>query len=261
MCIQHTRRTRPAPEHAALVVIGAVDAPRVWSFSELAQLAQTTRRVTLVCEAAPLDPRRWHTHDWTGVALTALLDAVSVRSGAQSVEVAGYDGRLTHLALADLDGALLALAADGQPLSAEQGFPARLILPGQSACAMPGFVQRISLLTEPAAPLAACAPRAVITRADRVADGRGVRLAGLAFGALERVAARLDDGPPVTALVSKPERGVAAAWSLDWRGDVPDPAQFTVEPVVDGVISSPQAGKPLARRWKPARHALNVSES
>lgn len=260
MCVCHSHRTRLAPEHAALAVIGAVRRPRVWSLDELAQLAQAAQRVTLICDTSPFDPKRWHTHDWTGVTLAAAFDAAGVDAGAQSIQVAGYDGHLAQIALADLSGALLAFAADSQRLSAEQGFPIRLILPGQSACVMPRFVQRISILNEPAAPLAVPATRAVITRAERMADGRGARLAGLAFGALEHVAVRLDEGQSVIVPVVGNERGLAGTWSLDWLGGVTGAAQFTVEPVVNGMISAPYLSKPLARRWKPPLHTLKVTE-
>jgi DMSO/TMAO reductase YedYZ molybdopterin-dependent catalytic subunit len=261
MCIQYTRRTQPAPapDHAALALFGAVRAPHVWSLAELAQLPQSTLRATLVCDCAPLDSTHWHTHDWTGIALRELWAAAEMAAEAQSIEVAGHDGALARFALDDVRGALLALAADGQPLSPAQGFPARLIVPGAPACAMPRFVQRLRVSAAPAVPLALAGPRAAITRAERTAEG--VRLAGAAFGgeALTQVEVRLDYGPPVLTEVSTCEPGVAGAWALDWRGAVSEHARFSVEPVSAHAPAHALVQKPLARRWTPALHAVKVA--
>jgi DMSO/TMAO reductase YedYZ molybdopterin-dependent catalytic subunit len=261
MCIQYTRRTQPAPapDHAALALFGAARAPQVWSLAELAQLPQSTLRATLVCDCAPLDSTHWHTHDWTGIALRDLWAAAEMAAEAQSIEVAGHDGALACFALDDVRGALLALAADGQPLSPAQGFPARLIVPCAPACAMPRFVQRLRVSAAPAAPLVLAGPRAVITRAECTAEG--VRLAGAAFGgeALTQVAVRLDDGPPVLTEVSTWEPGVAGAWALDWPGEVGENAQFSAEPVSARAPVTIPVPKPLARRWTPALHAVKVA--
>ncbi len=262
MCIQYTRLNRPAPKHASFACFGSVRTPRVWTLDELRELPHESRRVTLVCDAVPLDPRRWHTHEWSGVPLTALLHEAGIMPEAQSLQIAGYDGSLNAFSLAELDGALLALSADGQPLTAEQGYPARLILPGQSACAMPRYVQRIAVSTDRVPALAPVQPRAVITRAVRESGFDGVRLAGWAFGGpqpLESVAVRLDDGPPVFASVTGGAPGLAGAWALDWPGIVTGMLQFTVQPVVDGkAVALQGADKSLARRWKAQAHQVRV---
>jgi DMSO/TMAO reductase YedYZ molybdopterin-dependent catalytic subunit len=262
MCILHTRRTQPAPapEYAALALIGVVRTPQVWSLAELAGLPQSSLRATLVCDCAPLDAAGWHTHDWTGIALRDLWAAADAEPSARSIEVAGYDGALARFALEDVRGALLALKADGQNLSRAQGFPARLIVPGASACAMPRFVQRLTVSDMPAERLAPAAPRAILTHAARNRDG--VHLAGWAWAGAEplaQVAVRLDDGPPVVTDVTGPAPGVAGAWALDWRGVVADNASFSVQPVSAHSPAPTQMQKRLARRWTPALHTLKVA--
>ncbi|HYO89215.1 MAG TPA: molybdopterin-dependent oxidoreductase [Candidatus Limnocylindrales bacterium] len=265
MCIQYTRlkQPAPAPENAAFALIGAVAAPCVWSLDDLRQRPQHSRRVTLLCDAEALNPRRWMTREWSGVPLAALLREAGVRAEAQSVQVAGYDGRLSALALTDVKHALLALAADGQPLNAEQGFPARLILPGCSACAMPRYVQRIAVSAEGASPLAYSQPRAVITRAVRESGFAGVRLAGLAVGGaypLESVAMRLDSGPPVLVPVAGGAPGLAGTWALDWPGEAVSTQQFSVQPWPEGEsIPVANPDKSVARRWQAEIHQVKVS--
>lgn len=249
MCIQYSRLRQPAPkpEQASLSLIGLADAPRVFTLDELRHLPQQSRRLTLVCAVHSLKANQWETRVWTGIPLAALLAEAGVSPEAQSVQIAGYDGALQGIALSDLDGALLALEADGHPLSAAQGYPARLLIPGQSACAMPRYVQRMMFCAETVPPLNAPNPRVMI---DRVQAVEGVaRLEGLAFAATT-VAVRLDDGPAVAVSVSESAAGLAGHWALDWPGAEVTCASFSAEPLP--LAAQPEA-RPLARRWKAQR--------
>jgi DMSO/TMAO reductase YedYZ molybdopterin-dependent catalytic subunit len=253
MCIQYTPLRQPAPrrEQAVLALIGQVHAPRVWSLNDLHTLPSTSRRLTLVCSDVALRPKRWDTREWSGVPFSALMREAGVAESAQSVQVAGYDGEQYTFALADLDEALLALEADGQPLSAAQGFPARLLIPGQRACQMPRFVQRMAWSDAPAPMLAPPAPLAVIERV--VTADRSVRLEGQALGA-DSVHVRLDDGPPAAVPVTGGAFDLAGHWSLDWPGADARQATFSVEPLAAQHTALAGAARPLARRWKPQRH-------
>ena len=250
MCILYSavRQPAPAPEQAILTLIGFVRAPRLLSLTELHALPKTSRRLTLVCARVSPRPERWDTRLWTGVPMAALLDAAGVPADAQSIEVAGYDGATAVFPLADLGDALLALEVDGRPLNAKEGFPARLLIPGQPACAMPRFVQRITFRGDAAPALATPSPLAIITGLDSV-DG-GVRVSGRALGT-DTVLLSLDDGPPVRVTVHAATVGVAADWSLDWPGVRTRQVAFTVQALPDW---GHKADRPLARRWKPDSH-------
>lgn len=258
MCKQYTSRafTAPAPDHAAITLIGAVGQPRVWSLADLRALPQSHLRLTMVCDAHPFPPRGWDTIEWSGVPLVLLLHTADVYAEARSVQVAGLDGALTELALDELNGALLALDADGAPLSRAQGFPARLVVPGQSACAMPRFVQRIHVHARSVPASAKAAPRALFTRLEREAGH--IRLEGLAFG--EAVMVSRDGGPEVITPVIGSRQGVAGAWSLKWADALAGAEpQFVVRPVLEKTPPLAVSDRPLARRWKPVLHRKNVA--
>lgn len=250
MCTQsgNSRRLAHAPELASLAVFGAARSPRFFTLAELGGLPQTVRRATLICAAAPYDARRWETLNWTGVAVRDLLRAVDSLVEAQSVQIAGHDGSLTSLPLTALTDALLALAADGMPLRADQGAPARLIVPGLSACDMPRYVQRITVSTETAAAPAPSEPYAVLRHLE--AGTTSTRLSGLVFAA-HAVAVRRDAGPPVRVEASDAAEGVASEWALDWPGGLAAGQSFTVAPWPQGGEPVGYADRPLARRWKP----------
>ena len=83
------------------------------------------------------------TAEWTGVALSEVLDRAGARHGAQEVLFRGADcgvidggpGRIhfersLHIDRARDGGALLAYAMNGEPLPTEHGFPVRMVVPG-----------------------------------------------------------------------------------------------------------------------------------
>jgi DMSO/TMAO reductase YedYZ molybdopterin-dependent catalytic subunit len=96
-----------------------------WSWAELLALPAESVTVDLHCVT------KWsklHT-DWRGVSLDTLLG--NVESVGEYALVTAYGGYTTNLPLEDLvDGkAWIAYSFDGEPLAAEHGGPARLLVP------------------------------------------------------------------------------------------------------------------------------------
>jgi DMSO/TMAO reductase YedYZ molybdopterin-dependent catalytic subunit len=106
-------------------VVGAVDAPRSWSWDELLALPSDEVTVDIHCVTkwSKLDTR------WKGVPVATLLDGLD--SSARYALVHAYGGYTTNLPLADLAAgkAWVAYEYDGRPLDPEHGGPARLLVP------------------------------------------------------------------------------------------------------------------------------------
>ncbi|WP_436837401.1 molybdopterin-dependent oxidoreductase [Micromonospora matsumotoense] len=96
-----------------------------WSWAELMDLPQETPTVDIHCVT------RWSKFgtSWQGVSLDVLLDGVD--TAADYAQAHSYGGYTTNLPLDDLrDGqAWVVHGYDGEPLPAEHGGPARLLVP------------------------------------------------------------------------------------------------------------------------------------
>ena len=109
-------------------VWGEVEQPLVLSWEELSALPTVEVTQDIHCVT------RWSRFDVTfrGVAWSTLKERVVPRPGP-SYAIAHAEHEFTTNIPArflDLDGALLATHADGEPLTLEHGWPLRLIVPG-----------------------------------------------------------------------------------------------------------------------------------
>jgi len=136
-----------------LTLDGLVERPRALSMSEIMALPSRTLRVTLECAGngrGQMSPRYpsmpWmeegvSTAEWTGTPLSALLQAVGVKSAATQIVFRGIDrgvdrgtehefARSLSVAEAMKPDVLVVYAMNGQPLLPQHGAPLRLIVPG-----------------------------------------------------------------------------------------------------------------------------------
>jgi DMSO/TMAO reductase YedYZ molybdopterin-dependent catalytic subunit len=108
-------------------VDGLVEQPLTLSYDELLALPRTTVRCDIHCVTT------WSRFDnaFEGIAVQLLLERAKVKPGAQYCLVSAEQGFTTNLSLADLDRPqnLVAFKHDGEWLTPEHGWPARLLVP------------------------------------------------------------------------------------------------------------------------------------
>lgn len=108
-------------------VYGLVESPVMLTWAEFNDLPKIETRSDFHCVT------RWSRFDnrWTGVGMQEFLRRVNPKPSATHVLVHAEQGFTANVPLADLDRpeVLLATHHDGEPLSADHGYPLRLIVP------------------------------------------------------------------------------------------------------------------------------------
>jgi DMSO/TMAO reductase YedYZ molybdopterin-dependent catalytic subunit len=106
-------------------IVGRLKEPRTWTWDEFRALPSEEVTADIHCET------KWSKIDtaWTGVSIDTLLR--DVETDAKFVLAHSYGGYSSNLPIEDVTGgkAWIAFAFNGEPLQAEHGAPARLLVP------------------------------------------------------------------------------------------------------------------------------------
>lgn len=135
------------PARHKLLLHGLVERPLVFTVDDLQRLPAVSRLAFVECSGNTWDGWKeaqdvtvqdlyglTSTSEWTGVKLSTLLEAVSVRREAtwmlaEGSDAAGLD-RSVPLTEEVLHEAMICYGQNGEALRPEQGYPLRLLLPG-----------------------------------------------------------------------------------------------------------------------------------
>ncbi len=116
-----------------LRIKGMVDEPYELDFEELLEMVAIEQSATLACVSNQVGGSLVGNAIWLGVSLPALLKRAGAHDDATQIVGRSVDGFTvgfpTEVAL-DGRPAMVAIGMNGEPLPAEHGFPARLIVPG-----------------------------------------------------------------------------------------------------------------------------------
>jgi sulfane dehydrogenase subunit SoxC len=156
------------PKQYSLLVHGMVDRPLVFTLDDLKRFpgrsvirfiecsgngGRTYRREGVSGEMTPQQiDGLTSTSEWTGVPLATLLREAGVSPKAQWLLAEGSDAavmtRSVPMAIA-MDDAMVAYGQNGEALRPEQGYPARLLLPGIEGNACVKWLRRIEVADQP----------------------------------------------------------------------------------------------------------------
>jgi DMSO/TMAO reductase YedYZ molybdopterin-dependent catalytic subunit len=136
------------PERWDFRVYGLVEVPVRWTWAEFNVLPKVKRHSDFHCVT------RWSRfdNDWEGVAFREVLSRVKLKPGTNYVLVHAEQGYTANVPLADLDReeVLFATHHNGEPLSADHGYPLRLIVPHLYAWKSVKWVRGIEFLARDA---------------------------------------------------------------------------------------------------------------
>lgn len=157
------------PDEYGLLIHGMVDRPLKFSLADLKRFPAESRICFIECSGngfrASLPPQAiprevsagqldglFSTSEWTGVRLATLFREVGVRSGAKWFLAEGGDAALMDRSIPMAkawDDAMVVYAQNGEPLRPEQGYPARLLLPGWEGNTNIKWLRRLELSDAP----------------------------------------------------------------------------------------------------------------
>ena len=152
------------PKNYSLLVHGMVERPTIFTLADLKRFPAVSRVHFLECSgnfggrgtATDLTPQQiaglTSTSEWTGVALATLFREVGVRPQAKWFLAEGGDAALLTRSIPvtkAFDDALIAYGQNGEAIRPEQGYPARLFLPGWEGNANVKWLRRIELSDRP----------------------------------------------------------------------------------------------------------------
>ncbi|MGD9793207.1 MAG: molybdopterin-dependent oxidoreductase, partial [Acidimicrobiia bacterium] len=124
---------RPDVSKWKLSFKGLVENPYSITYDEILAMDQVEVPVTISCVSNEVGGDLVGNATWSGVPLRLLLDRAGVRPEATQIvgrSIDDFTAGFPTSALADDRTALLAVGMNGAPLTADHGFPARLIIAG-----------------------------------------------------------------------------------------------------------------------------------
>lgn len=122
-----------APEEWSLRIHGLVENEVTLEMPELLELPLEEHHITLTCVSNPVGGDLLGTATWLGYPVRELLARANPLPEADMVlsrSIDGFTASTPLEALTDSRDSLLAVGMNGEPLPAEHGFPARLVVPG-----------------------------------------------------------------------------------------------------------------------------------
>jgi sulfane dehydrogenase subunit SoxC len=165
--ISHAGNPGIEPERHRLAIHGLVKRPLVFTLDALARYPLVSRFTFVECggnsatlfSPEPIQATAQTLHglascaEWTGVALSTLLEETGVDPKAKWVIAEGADA--PHLSRSfpltkALDDAMIALYQNGERVMPGQGYPMRLLLPGWEGNMNVKWVRRLELAESPA---------------------------------------------------------------------------------------------------------------
>ncbi len=151
------------PKTYSLLIHGMVERPMMFTLADLKRFPAATRVCFLECSGninrtAPPEttPQQLagltSTSEWTGVMLSTLFKEVGVKPGATWFLAEGTDAAMLTRSIPvekAFDDAMIAYGQNGEAIRPEQGYPARLLLPGWEGNSNVKWLRRIELGDRP----------------------------------------------------------------------------------------------------------------
>jgi hypothetical protein len=136
---------RVDPDLWRLKIRGEVERETSFSYEEILALGGTVRQATLDCTGG------WYTvQHWSGVPVAPLLGRARPADDARSLLFRSTTGYSRRFPLEEAGDLLLATHVEDEELSAEHGFPLRLVAPGHRGYGWVKWISEVEVSRDPA---------------------------------------------------------------------------------------------------------------
>lgn len=150
------------PDRYELLIHGMVERPMIFTLKDLKKFPSVSRIAFLECSGNFRSGKETMTpqeicgltsqSEWTGVALATLFREVGVKPTASWFLAEGSDAAVMTRSIPvkkGWDDAIIAYGQNGEAIRPEQGYPARLFLPGWEGNANVKWIRRIEVSDKP----------------------------------------------------------------------------------------------------------------
>ncbi len=151
------------PATYTLLIHGLVERPMIFTLDDLKRFPSASRICFLECAGNMARGAKEETRaqqvcgltsqsEWTGVMLSTLFKEVGVRPDASWFLAEGQDAAVMSRSIPlekAFDDAMIVYAQNGEAIRPEQGYPARLLLPGWEGNTNVKWLRRLELSTRP----------------------------------------------------------------------------------------------------------------
>jgi Sulfite oxidase and related enzymes len=150
------------PHKYELLIHGMVNKPMVFTLADLKRFPAVSRICFLECSGNFRGTKEYLTpgeicgltsqSEWTGVMLSTLFREVGLKPGATWFLAEGSDAAVMTRSIPVEKGmhdAMIAYAQNGEAIRPEQGYPARLLLPGWEGNTSVKWIRRIEVADQP----------------------------------------------------------------------------------------------------------------
>jgi DMSO/TMAO reductase YedYZ molybdopterin-dependent catalytic subunit len=220
----------------SLKIMGRVEKEVTLTLADLQALPSVTRPSTLMCISNEVGGNLIGTSEWTGVKLKDLLVLAGVKEGATELILKAADNYSDSFKIdaAMRDGTIVAYLQNGEPLSVDHGFPARILVPGIYGMKNVKWVVEIELSDQEyqgywqTRGWSDSAEVQTLSRVDtreatRLEDGSSA-IGGIAFAGIRgisKVEVSLDDGLTWNEATLKPAMNELSwnLWTYQWQAE------------------------------------------
>ncbi len=246
----------------SLKITGMVDKEVTLNLANLKALPSITRPSTLMCISNEVGGNLIGTSEWTGVKLKDILAMAGAKEGATELILKAADNYSDSFKLdaAMRDGTIVAYLQNGEPLTTDHGFPARILVPGIYGMKNVKWVAEIELSNQEyegywqTRGWSDTAEVQTLSRIDtkeatKLEDG-SYAIGGIAFAGIRgisKVEVSIDDGLTWNETELKPSMNELTwnLWTYQWQAD---PGKYDVlVRATDGAgqLQDPEARRPL----------------